>query len=375
MSSQVAAVWASATGAAIVVAGAAAVYWTHPDFIWPSPAPVVAAGRAPETPASAAPAPAAPSKSSTTATPAVSAPPTPSKPAALASAAQKPSFDVVSVEPTGETVVAGRAAPDAKVELKDDGKTVAEATASPEGQFVIIPPTLPPGQHSLALSTGAGLLAQTSNAISVAVAAPEPAPKAAAAPPSTPSTAAPPPSATVLASSAEQGSQVAVHSVEASLGGRLVAKGVAAPNTVVRLYLSGAYVGDAKTKADGRWSLTIEHGMTPGAYEMRADEIDPADAKVAARAEAPFNYPAASAAPAPSAAPGAPAPSSADVVLDSIRTHHVETGHTLWGISQKYYGDGSRYQVIYAANSNQIRNPSLIYPGQVFVIPKEDRKP
>jgi nucleoid-associated protein YgaU len=51
------------------------------------------------------------------------------------------------------------------------------------------------------------------------------------------------------------------------------------------------------------------------------------------------------------------------------------TGHTLWGISQKYYGDGSRYQVIYAANSNQIRSPSLIYPGQVFVIPKEDRKP
>ena len=71
-------------------------------------------------------------------------------------APDKPAFDVVSVEPTGEAVVAGRAAPNAKVELKDAGKTVAEATANAEGQFVMIPPPLPPGEHSLALSTGAG---------------------------------------------------------------------------------------------------------------------------------------------------------------------------------------------------------------------------
>ena len=136
---------------------------------------------------------------------------------------------------------------------------------------------------------------------------------------------------------------------------------------MVRLYLSGAYVGDAKTGADGRWSLTIKHGMTPGAYDVRADEISPADAKVAARAEAPFDYPA-SLGCAPAGSPSAPARrrgvSPADVVLDSIQTHHVGPGNTLWGISQKFYGDGSRYEVIFAANSTQIRNPNLIYPGQ-----------
>ena len=305
----------------------------------------------------------------------------PTEPAATAPvpAAVKPAFDVVNVEPTGEAVVAGRAAPNAKVELRDAGKIVAEATTDSAGQFVIIPPVLAPGGHSLTLATGSGKSpAETSNTIPVAV--PEPPPKeAVAAVP--PAKLAETPPAPIAAGSATASAKVAVQSVEASAGGRLVAKGAADPNATVRLYLSGAFVGDAKTSADGRWSLTIEHGMTPGAYEVRADQINPATAAVVARAEAPFDFPA-----APQAAPAsvvasaddktaAPAGSPADVVIDSIQTHHVERGHTLWGISQKYYGDGSRYQLIFAANTNQIHDPHWIYPGQVFVVPKPEPKP
>jgi nucleoid-associated protein YgaU len=366
MPSQKAAIWAGATGAAVVVAGAVAVYWAHPRFLWPNPVPVVVTEQAGEAPAPTVPA--APTAEGPS--------PAPAAGPAAQPAPGKPAFDVVSVQPTGEAVVAGRAAPNAKVELKDGGKTVAEATANAEGQFVMIPPPLPPGEHSLALSTGVGPSAETSNAITVAVAPPEPAPKAAAA-----ASSAPQPSSTALAVPPASGpaSRVAVQSIEASAGGRLVAKGAAEPNALVRLYLSGAFVGDAKTSADGRWSLTIEHGMTPGPYEMRADEINPADAKVTARAQAPFDYPATAAA-APVASAGSPpspaaAASPADVVLDSIQTHHVASGHTLWGISQKFYGDGSRYQIIFAANSSQIKNPNLIYPGQTFVVPKTGPKP
>jgi nucleoid-associated protein YgaU len=43
----------------------------------------------------------------------------------------------------------------------------------------------------------------------------------------------------------------------------------------------------------------------------------------------------------------------------------------LWNISSKFYGEGLRYTVIYQANSGQIRDPNLIYPGQVFVVPKD----
>jgi len=367
MPSQTATIWAAAAGAAAVAAGAAFYVW-QTGFLWPAPVPVVVSESKPTQPTPERP------KASTV------APATEPAATAPAPAAVKPAFDVVNVEPTGEAVVAGRAAPNAKVELRDAGKTLAEAKTDSAGQFVIIPPPLAPGNHSLTLATGAGQSpAETSNSIAVAV--PEPPPRAvAAAPASSKDAATPAPAAAGPAPSAK----IAVKSVEASAGGGMVAKGAASPNATVRLYLSGAYVGDAKTSADGRWSLTIQHGMTPGAYAVRADEIDPADASVVARAEAPFEFPTA---PRATSAPPAsvvasaddrappPAASPADVVLDSVQTHHVERGHTLWGISQKYYGDGSRYELIFAANANQIRDPHWIYPGQMFVVPKPRPKP
>jgi nucleoid-associated protein YgaU len=372
MPPQTMAIWAGAAGAVIVAGGAAAFYLAQPSFLWPpSLAPPAVSDRAAAPTLDPAKAPAVASASLPTA---------PASP--IAPTAVKPTFDVVNVEPTGEAVVAGRAAPNAKIELRDAGRTVAEATTDNSGQFVIIPPTLTPGAHSLTLTTGSQpSAAETSNAVPVSV--PEPPPKAVAtATPSKPDATSPSPGAKA-SSAAALPIRIAVRSVEASAGGRLVARGVAEPNTTVRLYLSGAFVGDAKTKADGRWSLTIQHGMKPGAYEVRADQINPGDAAVVARAAAPFDYPA-----APASAPvsvvasadagpagSADAPSDADVVVASVQAHHVERGQTLWGISQKYYGDGSRYQLIFAANVNQIQNPNVIYPGQTFVVPKPEPKP
>ena len=51
------------------------------------------------------------------------------------------------------------------------------------------------------------------------------------------------------------------------------------------------------------------------------------------------------------------------------RTYTVKRGDTLWAIARRYYGSGSKYPKIFNANRNKIRNPNLIYPGQVFVIP------
>lgn len=50
------------------------------------------------------------------------------------------------------------------------------------------------------------------------------------------------------------------------------------------------------------------------------------------------------------------------------KTHTVQSGDTLWGIAKKYYGDGNQYQKIVSANPG-IKNPNLIYEGQVFTIP------
>lgn len=52
-----------------------------------------------------------------------------------------------------------------------------------------------------------------------------------------------------------------------------------------------------------------------------------------------------------------------------VRTYTVKKGDTLWGIAKKYYGNGAKYTQIYNANKDKIKNPNLIYPGQVFTIP------
>jgi nucleoid-associated protein YgaU len=69
-------------------------------------------------------------------------------------------------------------------------------------------------------------------------------------------------------------------------------------------------------------------------------------------------------------AASAPPASSAHAIVRTIDTKRVVPGDSLWAISAHLYGNGLRYTQIYAANAGQIRNPSLIYPGQIFVLPQ-----
>jgi nucleoid-associated protein YgaU len=374
MPSQRTLVWVGAAALAVVIAGAGAVVWTHPDFLEQNPADIPLVARAP---AESKP-PIAPG-----------APPVPATPPAASAPASGdktstpgPAFDIVNVDPSGEAVIAGRAAPNAKVELHDGGKTIAEATADAAGQFVIIPPALAPGSHNLSLAAGDDKAQQAmSNTVAVSVPAQEA--KVAAVAPTNPN--GPAPSAlgmrTLATPSSVNGSRVAIQSVEADAVGGLVAKGSAEPNATVRLYLNQADLAEAKTQSDGHWSLTIQHGMSPGGYVMRADEIGHGDASVVASADTPFDYPEAAAPASPAAqipastsAGQSSASSPADPVVGSIQTKRVVTGHTLWALSQSYYGDPTRYPAIVEANRAQIHNPNVIFPGQVFVVPKSDAK-
>lgn len=83
-------------------------------------------------------------------------------------------------------------------------------------------------------------------------------------------------------------------------------------------------------------------------------EAEPAAAEVTTAPEEPT--------PAPE-----PEPTPAAEPEPSARTYTVETGDTLWAISERFYGDGSKYQVI--ADASGISNPDLIQPGQVLTIP------
>jgi nucleoid-associated protein YgaU len=364
-------IWVGAAAVVVVAAGAGAVVWTYPELLEPNPADIpVVANVPPE------------SKPSIIPPPVAVTPPAASAPSNDKASPLKPAFDVVNVDPSGEAVIAGRAAANEKVELRDAGKTVAEATADAAGQFVILPPTLTPGDHNLTLAD-ADKAAQPAVSDIVTVSVPTQVARAAPAAPTNPSgPAASPLGMRTLATPATAvGSRVAIHSVEADTVGGLVAKGSAEPNATVRLYLNQADLAEAKTQSDGRWSLTIQSGLTPGGYVMRADEIGPSAANVVASADTPFAYPdtpnpapTASAVASANAEPSV-APSPADPVVASVQTKRVATGHTLWALSQSYYGDPTRYPAIVEANRAQIHNPNVIFPGQVFVVPKSNSKP
>ena len=102
------------------------------------------------------------------------------------------------------------------------------------------------------------------------------------------------------------------------------------------------------------WSSKTETSEAPPpAPEAQA----PAPEVAPAAAEAPAPAPAAAPAPPPPPPPPPPAP----------RTYTVVSGDTLWAISERFYGDGSKYQVI--ADASGVANPDLIHPGQVLTIP------
>jgi nucleoid-associated protein YgaU len=62
-----------------------------------------------------------------------------------------PSFDIARIERTGEAVIAGRASPGAIVELLRNGERHDQSVADQSGQFVMVPPRLPPGDYELTL--------------------------------------------------------------------------------------------------------------------------------------------------------------------------------------------------------------------------------
>ncbi|MBV2187526.1 MAG: LysM peptidoglycan-binding domain-containing protein [Rhizobium sp.] len=96
------------------------------------------------------------------------------------------------------------------------------------------------------------------------------------------------------------------------------------------------------------------------------------DQNAPAEAAAP---PAASSEPAPTATQAATAAAPKTIeqapLTESRNSVIIRRGDTLWQISRRVYGQGVRYTTIYLANSNQIRNPDLIEPGQIFQVPSE----
>jgi len=51
------------------------------------------------------------------------------------------------------------------------------------------------------------------------------------------------------------------------------------------------------------------------------------------------------------------------------KNYTVAKGDCLWSISKKQLGNGGRWQEIYNLNQDKVKNPNLIYPGQILTMP------
>jgi nucleoid-associated protein YgaU len=308
-----------------------------------------------------------------------------------------PAFDIARIEPTGEAVIAGRARPGATVELLRSGEPHDSAVADQSGQFVMVPPRLPSGTYDLTLRAKQPDGKQATSKQSVAVAI-EPRstdrPVVALMTPDKPTVVLSQPAAPNPIAGA-----VVVEAVETEPGGKLHVSGQARPGAAVRLYLNDSFVASVTAGADGRFAVTINEGVAPGSYRVRLDEVESNSGAVRARAEVPFNVPdtvvtasvpaQATASKQPDIAATAKQPqlaagvatvqpdgdSPSTVVVPKIVTTTVSRGDSLWSLSRNTYGAGTRYAVIYKANREQIRNPNLIYPGQIFVLPTQGARP
>ncbi|WP_051294251.1 LysM peptidoglycan-binding domain-containing protein [Gemmobacter nectariphilus] len=151
---------------------------------------------------------------------------------------------------------------------------------------------------------------------------------------------------------------LAIDSISYTERGAVQVAGKGGAGAFVRLYLNNAPQLDTLVDEAGAWRGTLPP-VDPGLYTLRADLMDKAG-KVQARSETPFLREA----PEVLAAAGTGA-GAAQVVT-------VQPGYTLWGIARRTYGAGILYVKVFEANKDQIRNPDLIYPGQVFALPQQD---
>ena len=150
---------------------------------------------------------------------------------------------------------------------------------------------------------------------------------------------------------------VALDSISYNAGGDVVLSGRGTPGAFVRIYLDDTPITSSRIAEDGNWRSELPNVDT-GIYRLRVDEVDEAGT-VLSRVETPFKREA------------------SETVAEALEASPVtqvtvQPGNTLWAIARENYGDGILYVRVFEANRALIRDPDLIYPGQVFTVPQSD---
>ena len=152
--------------------------------------------------------------------------------------------------------------------------------------------------------------------------------------------------------------ELALDSIAYDPLGNVTVGGRSNPSGLVRFYINNEAVSATETNEAGYWEADLSD-IIPGTYTLRIDELS-LKGDVISRLESPFKR------EDRERLANLIAPSTSPVRINIVT---VQPGNTLWAIARKRYGDGLLYVQVFEANRDKIKNPDLIYPGQLFDLP------
>jgi hypothetical protein len=271
-------------------------------------------------------------------------------------------IEIARVKPDGAAVVAGSAPPAAMISVFEDKLLLGKTTADSNGEWVVVlEKRLGPGQHLISvaaeLEDGSSIMGETSIAIEIY-----------ADQSTKPLVALLPESQTdmpVLLQSpdddpAEKTAEAASTSTVAHIGPRslvwqdetkLSIGGQSRGGVRVTVSANGTFFGDALVLADGSWQVTGQVDKNRNMHRLEFVLVDNAGQAVA-RYMLPVRT------------------RDLQKGLDGSQLVIVNKGDALWRIAYRSFGKGVRYIDIVRKNTGDIDNPDLIYPNQIFALPK-----
>lgn len=283
-----------------------------------------------------------------------------------------PSFDVVRVDKTGSAVIAGKAAANSNVEILVDGQIVGETKADASGAFVsLLDITASDVPRELELSqnqnAGESVVSVEKVLVMPFEAEAESAPDLILAKPSGVEFISEPKVVEVASENVEVASEnvdttgstdtitdaLSLDTIVYDDLGDVVISGRGNSHDFVRIYLNNKPTEVQKIPESGHWEINLTD-VPDGLYALRVDSVDTSGA-VTERVQSPFKR------------------ETAEAVVTSTKKDAtnvtIQPGYTLWALAKNKYGDGARYVQIFEANRDHIKDPDLIYPGQIFDLP------
>ena len=279
-------------------------------------------------------------------------------------------IEIARVKPDGAAVVAGSAPPGTVISVFEDKLLLGKTTADSNGEWVVVlEKRLGPGQHLISvaaeLEDGSSIMGETSIAIEIY-----------ANQSTKPLVALLPESQTdmpVLLQSpddapAEKTAESASTSTVAHIGPRtlvwqdetkLSIGGQSRGGVRVTVSANSAFFGDALVLADGSWQVT---GQVSGQVDKNRNthHLEFVLVDNAGQVVAQYMLPVRT--------------RDLQKGLDGSQLVIVNKGDALWRIAYRRFGKGVRYIDIVRKNTGDIDNPDLIYPNQIFALPKSGTK-